>query len=132
VGNSVLRVVLFSALLEVVSSNLKHLKFVAKTTQVLDAFVQVAQAVLADGKHVEVSKFFEAANRLNVVGVKAEIGDLGARIEALNHLDGVEAQIEPLEVDERFEVANFTNDVVVELKLGELLHAEKVVNSNDV
>jgi len=53
-----------------------------------------------------------------MVGVEAEVSDLGTRVQTLNDLDRVEAEVEPLQVHEGLQVADLADNVVVKLELG--------------
>ena len=53
--------------------------------------------------------------------------------DCITHLpDEVEAQVKPLEVDQGFEALDFGNDIVVQLQLLQTLHAQEVVNFENV
>ena len=54
------------------------------------------------------------------------------RLEALDLLDQVEAQVEPLELGERFEALNTRDDVVVKLELSEGLNTDEIVDFNNI
>ena len=124
--------VLLALLAEGILLQVQHLEVVVQASEVLAGVVQVADAVLAKRKYVELLKSIESLDDLNLVGVERQVGQVGELVEALDLGDEVERQVEPLELSQVVQVLDLADDVVVQLKLSQLVHTVQVLDSYDV
>jgi len=132
-GDVLVKVVLILA----VHSQTHRLKVGQEVIQLLDhvlSDLRVAEAVVAEGKHVQLGQLLQSFQLGNVVVGQTEVREAGEGGEILDETDVVEGQVQPLELGEFVEGSGFDElyDVRVEFEFTQVSQALQVLDLHDV
>jgi hypothetical protein len=81
--------------------------------------------------HLHVLLAIQALQLRDGVGKQRQVRNFGQRLQAFNHFNPVERQIQPLQVDEGFQASNPGNFVVVKAQLAQPIQSVQVFDSRD-